>query len=303
MSFFQLTNIMETDIMVIPGVFIDYYLPAASGENVRVFLYLLRLVSRSHSHMELSTEKIARVLDISEQDVFCSLNYWEDAGLLKLSYDQENILNGICFLDIVKAADSELKNSPLQSVRGRPVSSPGLASDIPAGTVPGTFKAASGTDNASFAFTDQSKTVSAPAYPAALAADDISAQADAVSAADGSAVSVQDGIPPAEASSVITSASAKNAVSEASDPASFIPAASAAFTPSAAFMPSDNILTSEPASSAEKLLLSETLEEPDYLAVSCMMQNLIGRDATAEENEQFCLWYLRLGKSARTMGF
>ena len=49
MSILRLENKGEPDILPVPGVFIDYYLPAASGQDIKIFLYLLRQASRSAS--------------------------------------------------------------------------------------------------------------------------------------------------------------------------------------------------------------------------------------------------------------
>ena len=83
MSFLLLENRLSIDTLVVPGYFIDRFLPAASGTDVKVYLYLLRAVSTSATG--LSSASISDRLDISEREVLRSLSYWESVGLMRLS--------------------------------------------------------------------------------------------------------------------------------------------------------------------------------------------------------------------------
>ena len=73
MSFLLLENRLSIDTLVVPAYFIDRYLPAASGTDVKVYLYLLRAVSTSATG--LSSASISDRLDISEREVLRSLSY------------------------------------------------------------------------------------------------------------------------------------------------------------------------------------------------------------------------------------
>ena len=97
MSFLLLENRLSIDTLVVPGYFIDRFLPAASGTDVKVYLYLLRAISKSTSG--LSSASISDHLEISEREVLRSLIYWEKAGLLRLSFTSEHELSGIAFTD------------------------------------------------------------------------------------------------------------------------------------------------------------------------------------------------------------
>ena len=55
MSFLLLENRLSIDTLVVPGYFIDRFLPAASGTDVKVYLYLLRAVSTSATVLQLVT--------------------------------------------------------------------------------------------------------------------------------------------------------------------------------------------------------------------------------------------------------
>ena len=104
MSILRLENKGEPDILPVPGVFIDYYLPAASGQDIKIFLYLLRQASRSAS---LSTGKMAVDLDVAEVDVLHSLENWEEAGLLRLKWDSMGQMEAVEICDIEEAAARE----------------------------------------------------------------------------------------------------------------------------------------------------------------------------------------------------
>ena len=59
----------------VPDVFIDTYMAGASGEYVKVYLYLLR-----HQQEEVSIGQIADALNHTEADVQRALAYWQRAG-------------------------------------------------------------------------------------------------------------------------------------------------------------------------------------------------------------------------------
>ncbi len=81
----------------IPNYFIDDYMCEASGEFVKVYIYLLRCLS--DHRMGLSLPAIADRLDITEKDVARALKYWEKQQLVKLEYNTAGQLTGICLLD------------------------------------------------------------------------------------------------------------------------------------------------------------------------------------------------------------
>ena len=80
----------------IPNEFIDKHMTTANGEYVKIYLYLLRLMSQPEENLSIS--KIADHFDHTEKDVQRALSYWEKLNLLKLEYDDTNNLTGICLL-------------------------------------------------------------------------------------------------------------------------------------------------------------------------------------------------------------
>ena len=105
MSFLLLENRLSIDTLVVPGYFIDRFLPAASGTDVKVYLYLLRAVSTSATG--LSSASISDRLDISEREVLRSLSYWESVGLMRLSFTSGHELSGVAFTDPSIQAETE----------------------------------------------------------------------------------------------------------------------------------------------------------------------------------------------------
>lgn len=81
----------------VPNVFIDRYMVHASGEFVKIYLYLLRCINGNKS--ELSISKMADKFEHTEKDIKRALHYWEKLNLLRLEYDNEGDLSGIYFLD------------------------------------------------------------------------------------------------------------------------------------------------------------------------------------------------------------
>ena len=65
-------------------VFIDTYMAGASGEYVKVYLYLLR-----HQQEEVSIGQIADALNHTEADVQRALAYWQRAGVLGTEVGEE----------------------------------------------------------------------------------------------------------------------------------------------------------------------------------------------------------------------
>lgn len=80
---------------VVPNIFIDYYMPAANGSYVKVYLYLLRCLSGASRPFTLSAA--ADALDETEKDIMRALSYWEKNNVLSLSRDADN-LTGITLL-------------------------------------------------------------------------------------------------------------------------------------------------------------------------------------------------------------
>ena len=98
--------------------FIDYYMTAANGEYVKIYLYLLRCMSNPENSFSLSAA--ADRFEHTEKDIQRALKYWEKMNLLQLEYDGEKNLSGIRFLDSLPPRESDAaagnrSDAPLQA--------------------------------------------------------------------------------------------------------------------------------------------------------------------------------------------
>lgn len=69
---------IKAEITCVPNAFIDEYLGEASGEYVRVYLYLLR-----HLRENLKIHSIADALNLTDYDIKRAIFYWEKRGIFK----------------------------------------------------------------------------------------------------------------------------------------------------------------------------------------------------------------------------
>ena len=124
-----LNNDCLASVTAVPDLFLEQYLPAANGEFVKVYLYLLKM---GKDHQQDSTlSSMADFFSCTENDIIRALKYWEKQGLLSLSYTAgENGPTGIAFLPLVQKEESGILPTPESSISG-PVVSSSAASAIP----------------------------------------------------------------------------------------------------------------------------------------------------------------------------
>lgn len=96
------------DSTVISNCFIDEYMKDANDAQLKVYLYLIRLMS---AHMSTSISDIADKFNHTEKDVLRALKYWEKQKLLVLDYDDSKNIVGIHLQEMDKKpaqADAEI---------------------------------------------------------------------------------------------------------------------------------------------------------------------------------------------------
>ncbi len=84
-------------VTCVSNTFIDHYMTDANGEYVKIYLYLLRCLG--NPDMDFSISAIAQKLGHTDLDVKRALQYWEARNLLRLEYDWNQQLVGICLVD------------------------------------------------------------------------------------------------------------------------------------------------------------------------------------------------------------
>lgn len=89
----------------ISNFFIDYYMTDANGEFVKVYLYLVRLLSNNSA---ITVAEIADHFNLTENDICRAIKYWISRDVLKLNYDGKGHLSGIVLLPLHPPV-SELK--------------------------------------------------------------------------------------------------------------------------------------------------------------------------------------------------
>lgn len=94
------------DATVISNKFIDEYMKDANDAQIKVYLYLLRMVS---ANLSTSVSEIADKFNHTEKDVLRALKYWEKTRLLSLDYDESKTLTGIHLKELHQSAPSEEK--------------------------------------------------------------------------------------------------------------------------------------------------------------------------------------------------
>lgn len=85
-----------TNSTVISNRFIDEYMNAANDAQLKIYLYLIRMVS---ARLSTSISDIADKFNYTEKDVMRALKYWEKHRLLSLEYDDNKNVTGIHLMD------------------------------------------------------------------------------------------------------------------------------------------------------------------------------------------------------------
>ena len=91
----------HVDSTVVSNLFIDEYMKDANDAQLKVYLYLLRMMS---AHLATSVSDIADRFNHTEKDVLRALRYWEKQQLLSLDYDGDKNLVGIHIHDLTDGA-------------------------------------------------------------------------------------------------------------------------------------------------------------------------------------------------------
>lgn len=81
----------------VSNMFIDTYMGDANDAQIKVYLYLLRMMS---ANLPTSVSDIADKFNHTEKDVMRALRYWEKQGLISLEYDGARHLTGIHMEDM-----------------------------------------------------------------------------------------------------------------------------------------------------------------------------------------------------------
>lgn len=81
-----------TDATVVSNQFIDEYMKDANDAQIKIYLYLLRMMS---SNLPTSISEIADKFNHTEKDVLRALTYWEKQNLMQLDFDEKGEVCGL----------------------------------------------------------------------------------------------------------------------------------------------------------------------------------------------------------------
>ena len=120
-----------SDITIESNIFIDKYMPSANGSFVKVYLYLLRVLSDSSSKANLSISKIADQLDHTENDVLRALTYWEKINLISIGRSADNEINSITINPLTNKDNDTRANTSTTSAMVDVTIQDAISSQIP----------------------------------------------------------------------------------------------------------------------------------------------------------------------------
>ena len=116
-----LTNHTCSSMTVISNLFLDTYLPKASGDAVKVYLLLLRYAGAGQS---ITISILANRLNTKESTIRSALSYWEKMGLLHITMDQQQQILSMQLLPVPQTSlldEKEIKGEvPLDSLEKQP---------------------------------------------------------------------------------------------------------------------------------------------------------------------------------------
>lgn len=97
METITITTQNQETYSAVSNFFIDYYMTNASGEFVKIYLYLVRLLNSGRA---ITVADIADHFNCTEKDICRAIRYWIKEGVLQLEYTKDKVLTGITLLPL-----------------------------------------------------------------------------------------------------------------------------------------------------------------------------------------------------------
>ena len=102
----------DVDSTRVSNLFIDEYMKDANDAQIKVYLYLLRMMN---AQLATSVSDMADKFNHTEKDIVRALKFWEKNGLLSLDFDKSKCLVGIHVHELNTADRSKDAGSPVPS--------------------------------------------------------------------------------------------------------------------------------------------------------------------------------------------
>ena len=93
---------------VLSNLFIDEYMADANDAQIKVYLYLLRMMD---AHQATSVSDMADKFNYTEKDVVRALTYWKKRQLMDLDYDSNQNLVGIHIHELCASAGTDMESN------------------------------------------------------------------------------------------------------------------------------------------------------------------------------------------------
>lgn len=120
------------DNTVISNKFIDEYMVDANDAQIKVYLYLMRMMS---ANLPTGISDMADKFNHTEKDILRALKYWEKCHVLTLEFDEAKNLTGIRFLSSTESKADEVRPLapivPLKLVAQEVSEKPSVPSEMP----------------------------------------------------------------------------------------------------------------------------------------------------------------------------
>lgn len=113
MNYIKVTTTYPTGGTLLPNAFVDNYMIRANGEYIKVYIYLLRMVSDGAN---FSIPCLADVLELTERDVTRALKYWEKESLLRMELKD----GVISFIELLLSVAIHILLHRLQNKKNQP---------------------------------------------------------------------------------------------------------------------------------------------------------------------------------------
>ena len=101
---------------LISNIFIDKYMKDANDAQLKVYLYLLRMMNAGRS---TSIPDMADQFNHTEREVIRSLRYWENRGLIELEYSSAGDLTSLHMVPLRADGGEEVYPVPFNSMHGK----------------------------------------------------------------------------------------------------------------------------------------------------------------------------------------
>ncbi len=99
MGYFRIYQDGAADFTVVSNRFIDDYMAEANDAQLKIYLYLLRMLS---ADLATGISDIADKYNYTEKDVIRALDFWAKKGVLKLDRDASDEITGVHMVSLTK---------------------------------------------------------------------------------------------------------------------------------------------------------------------------------------------------------